>query len=424
MEAKSTAVPVQPAWTRAGAAYGAALFLLALVLLAAAFKYISPPMPEGNWLPALFFFGYGLFTISIGYREPNRHYYSFDRVSQVASILVLGPVDAAWINGLASLVYPVHRLWLGVPPRNVLYASLANSGIMTLMILAAGFAYEAVGGVIPLRELDGSAVLALLVLVVVMQVLNDVAMLGLSLLSRRDVRGWFSAFSHALELCSCAAAVQVAVVYNRLETGAFILLLVVLGIVMLALRQFAVMRTRLERIVDERTQSLREKTAELERMAMHDNLTGLFNRRYADSWVSRHLELQRNPALTVALADIDFFKQINDRHSHATGDEVLRRVAGILQLRCRSTDIVARYGGEEFLLCFPRTELREALALCEQLRADVAGADWSDLQLAGSVTLSFGLATRRADSTLESLLRLADERLYAAKNAGRNRVVA
>lgn len=425
MEATSPPVLVQPAWTPAGASYGAALFTVAAVLLAIALQRNGGPVPDGAWAPALFFVCYGLFTISVGYRGANRNYYSFDRISQVASILVLGPVDAAWINGLASLVYPLHRLWKGVPPRNVLYAALSNSGTMTLTVLGAGLAYTAVGGSVPLTVLDAPAILALLVLVVVMQVLNDAAMLGLALLSRRDVRGSFSAFSHAIELGSGAAAVLVALVYNRMDMAVFILLLLVLGAGMLALRQFAVMRLRLEGIVAERTQSLRDKTLELERQAMHDNLTGLFNRRYADTWLTQQLEFPRasSPPLTVALADIDFFKQINDRHSHATGDEVLRRIASILLARCRSADMLARYGGEEFLFCFPGTGLEEAMDQCEKLRSAVAGADWSDLGLAG-VTLSFGLALRRPESSIDSLLRAADERLYAAKNQGRNQVAA
>jgi diguanylate cyclase (GGDEF)-like protein len=218
----------------------------------------------------------------------------------------------------------------------------------------------------------------------------------------------------------------VALVYNRMELPVFVLLLAVLGAGMLAMRQFALMRNRLEGIVDERTRSLREKSLELERQATHDNLTGLFNRRHADAWLAQQLALASREAqpLVVALADIDYFKQINDRHSHATGDEVLRRVATILQQRCRASDVLARYGGEEFLFAFPHTTLAEAQALCEMLRAAVAGAGWKDLGLAGEVTLSFGLAVRRADASLESLLRLADERLYAAKHGGRNRVVA
>ncbi len=126
----------------------------------------------------------------------------------------------------------------------------------------------------------------------------------------------------------------------------------------------------------------------------------------------------------MALADIDFFKQINDQHSHATGDEVLRVVAALLQERCRGTDMLARYGGEEFLLCFPRTELREGQALCEMLRAALATIEWSGLGISRHVTLSFGLATRQQGDSLDSLLRRADTHLYMAKNGGRERAVA
>lgn len=424
----STAPPqtTTNAWTRAGISYATALFVLAATLLGFAVHGAGGFLVQHDWPVALFFLVYGLFTISIGYRSANNDYYSFDRISQVASILVLGPVDAAWVNGLASLLYPLHRLWRGVPPREVLYASLNNAGIMTLIVLAAGFAYAAVGGPLPLGALTGASILAVLVLVLVMQGLNDLAMLGLSLVSGRGARGFFAPFSHALELGASAAGVLVALVCNRLELPTVALLLAVLGVGMLALRQFALMRLRLERIITERTRSLRDKSRELERLASQDMLTGLHNRRHAEGWLARHLGpgVWPAPPLTVALADIDGFKQINDQHSHATGDEVLRRVAAMLREHCRHEDLVARYGGEEFLFCFPRTELREALALCETLRAAVAGMDWSDLGLRHRVTLSFGLAVRRPESSLDSLLRFADERLYAAKHDGRNRVVA
>jgi diguanylate cyclase (GGDEF)-like protein len=310
--------------------------------------------------------------------------------------------------------------------QHVLYASLNNAGIMTLTVLVAGSLYVAIGGAVPLLALTAASIVPLLVLVLSMQLVNDLAMAGLALVSGRRARGSFSGFSLAMELGSGAAAVLVALVYGRMELPALVLLLAVLGAGMVALQQFAVMRMQLEGIVEERTRSLLDKTVELEVQATHDNLTGLFNRRYADQWLTRQLDPAAGlvQPLTAALADIDSFKQINDRYSHATGDAVLRQVAAILRAHCPEGVMLARYGGEEFLFCFPRTGMSEALALCERLRAAVADADWAALGLAGGVTLSFGLATRRQDSTLDSLLRLADERLYVAKNAGRNRVVA
>jgi diguanylate cyclase (GGDEF)-like protein len=266
----------------------------------------------------------------------------------------------------------------------------------------------------------------LVLLLLTMQLLNDAGMLGLLWVGRRSFDGFFSAFSYALELGAGATAVLVAVVYNSLDTGVFLLLLAVISLGMLALQRFAKLRQKLERLVEERTKRLWEKTQELEEQATRDNLTGLFNRRYADQYLARQLEAakQLDQPLTVALADIDLFKQINDRHSHATGDKVLRHVAGILRDRCRKTDIVARYGGEEFVLCFPQTGLRSAEALCEQLRTAIATTNWSQYGVGIGVTISFGIAEHWPGSSPDALLDRADRLLYRAKHDGRNRVVA
>ncbi len=339
---------------------------------------------------------------------------------------MLGPVLAALINGLASFVYPWHRLWKGVPPRGVAYAALNNSGLMASIILGAGAAYLALGGPVPLTSLTGSTVVAVLVLVLGMQALNDVGMLVLYRLGRRSLSGFFNRFSYALELGAGATAVLVALIYNTMEPEVLVLTLAVLSVGMLALRQFADMRHKLELIVAERTQKLEEKTRELELQATRDNLTGLFNRRYADEYLARELETCRRERrqFTIALADIDFFKRVNDLHSHATGDAVLRTVATTLREHCRPSDVLVRYGGEEFLLCFPSTELREARLICEELRAAVESGNWAQLGLASGVTISFGIAEYKADASPERLLNRADVRLYEAKNGGRNLVVA
>jgi diguanylate cyclase (GGDEF)-like protein len=413
-------------WTRGQIVYIGVLFLAAWTLVGLALARGGAPLDSAEIPSAAFFLLYGLFTISVGYQHPNLGYYSFDRVAQVASILVLGPVHAAWIAGLASFVYPWHRLYKGVPLRDVVFAALNNSGLMASIILAAGTAYLALGGAVPLTSLAGSSVIALLGLVVGIQVLNDAGMLVLLKLGRRSLTGFFHAFSYALELGACATAVLVALIYNTMETDVLVLTLLVLSVGMLALRQFANMRYKLELIVAERTQKLEDKTRELELQATRDNLTGLFNRRYADEYLARELERCKRERrhLAVALADIDFFKRVNDQYSHATGDAVLRRVAAALRERCRASDVLARYGGEEFLLCFPDTDGREAHRICEELRGAVESGNWAQLGLAAGVTISFGIAEYRADPSPERLLNRADVRLYEAKNAGRNLVVA
>lgn len=383
-----------------------------------------------GWKTALFFFLFALFTITMGYPHPGFGHVSFDRAAQVASILVLGPVDAAWINGIASLIYPWHRLRYGVPLETVMTASFNNAGMMSLVILGCGSLYASLGGPIPLHEFDLEAAGFILLLILSMQLMNDLGMLAIVYLRKGDPARLLNVFSTAVELVSGLIAVVVAVSFVTLSTSAFVLLLVVLSLGMLVLKRYAEMRHRLESLVEQRTDELRRKSLELERQATHDNLTGLFNRRYADDYLLREIENSKRHGrqFTIALADIDHFKQINDRFSHAAGDEVLRRVAQILVNRCRKTDIVARYGGEEFLLCFPETNSEFAEQICGQIRAAIERADWSSIaSLAGddfNITISFGIAEIGNDSRRTTILGDADSRLYQAKHAGRNRVVA
>lgn len=406
--------------------YAALLFAVAAGSVLYALEGATPFEGSRDWTIAAFFLAYGLFTITMGFPHPSFGHVSFDRVAQASSVLILGPVHAAWINGLASLIYPWHRLWRGVPPAEVLTAALNNSGIMTLMIFVSGSVYAAIGGPVPLTRLDASSIGPLLALMVTMQVLNDLGMIAYVYFRGGRPRELFSLFTMAVELGSVWIAVLVALVFNRLEIEAFLLLLAVLSLGMFVLRQFAEIRHRLEQIVEERTRALTEKTLELERQATQDKLTRLYNRRYADDYLDRQIaDVGRSPRkLTVALADIDHFKEINDRFSHAQGDAVLKRVADLLREHCRGTDMVARYGGEEFLLCFPGTDRRGAERVCEVLRAAIEEADWSFVARGVGVTISFGIAEIRDGETFDSLLNQADDKLYEAKHAGRNQVVA
>jgi diguanylate cyclase (GGDEF)-like protein len=172
---------------------------------------------------------------------------------------------------------------------------------------------------------------------------------------------------------------------------------------------------------------LREQAAELERQTREDALTGLFNRRHLDTLLSTEWEraLRFGRALTVAMADIDHFKAVNDRFSHAVGDEVLRTVARILRENTRGVDVVARYGGEEFCLILVEAAADEAARLCDRLRARIAEYEWSSIRPGLSLTVSIGVAgLHEGADAPDALLAAADLRLYAAKHAGRNRVRA
>ena len=170
---------------------------------------------------------------------------------------------------------------------------------------------------------------------------------------------------------------------------------------------------------------LREKLRE---QAMHDQLTGLYNRHYVEEWFGLELRRAQRHGRPIAaiMLDIDHFKRFNDSFGHEAGDLVLRELAGVLGRSTRGSDVASRYGGEEFLVLLPECPFDAALRKAEQLREEVAKLElqYGDQRL-GTVTVSLGVAAF-PDHAKESaeLLRHADEALYGAKGAGRNRVVA
>jgi diguanylate cyclase (GGDEF)-like protein len=167
-----------------------------------------------------------------------------------------------------------------------------------------------------------------------------------------------------------------------------------------------------------------ERTAELERLATTDPLTGLLNRRQ----LSRLAEAERARArrhghdLAVLVIDVDHFKEINDRHGHEAGDTVLRFVAQELLHLVRAHDVAARWGGEEFVLALPHLDREGALAAAERFRVGLGGPP-IPLPAGGEVriTVSIGVAVAHRDESFDDALRRADQALYAAKTGGRNR---
>lgn len=167
------------------------------------------------------------------------------------------------------------------------------------------------------------------------------------------------------------------------------------------------------------TERLRAHAATLANQALSDPLTGIANRRSFDQILDR---LAGAP-FALAMLDLDHFKAVNDRHTHIVGDAVLQRVARLLVDQLGTHGHAARLGGEEFALVFPDSPAAAATALCEAVRIAIANADWSDLGADLSITVSIGLAVGDGVAPACLLLQQADERLYCAKAAGRNRVV-
>jgi diguanylate cyclase (GGDEF)-like protein len=174
-----------------------------------------------------------------------------------------------------------------------------------------------------------------------------------------------------------------------------------------AMRELSELRVSLERATLEAEQA-REQ-------ADRDWLTGLHNRRY----LARRLE-DITPQFSLAVLDLDHFKRVNDEHGHDVGDQVLIRVASLLLGVVRHADVVVRTGGEEFMLLMPMTDRAAAADCCERALQAIRTADWAAVAPGLEVTASVGVAC--ADEG-DDFAALADRRLYAAKRAGRDRIV-
>jgi diguanylate cyclase (GGDEF)-like protein len=168
---------------------------------------------------------------------------------------------------------------------------------------------------------------------------------------------------------------------------------------------------------------LRESRQQIQALATRDGLTGLWNRRCIDVTLDAAVQhaARHGTPLCVVLVDVDHFKHVNDRHGHAIGDQVLKAVASCLATSVRAEDHVGRFGGEEFLLILPATSLSQATVLTERLRERL-NAQPTVLVGEGPVTASFGLADWRNGEVAGALVHRADQALYRAKVAGRNRV--
>ena len=169
---------------------------------------------------------------------------------------------------------------------------------------------------------------------------------------------------------------------------------------------------------------IRQQAEQLRELSVQDALTNLYNRRYFDAQGALMFEraVRYGRPLSVMLADIDHFKNVNDTFGHAMGDEVLRRIGELLASKVRTSDIVARYGGEEFVIAFPETALTQAAATCEMLRQRIESYPWDTMHPELKVTISMGLSADTDVDNMAAMVENADKLLYRAKQSGRNRV--
>ena len=213
---------------------------------------------------------------------------------------------------------------------------------------------------------------------------------------------------------------MVADSYSRMQRAWFKTAALKSLFALVILAGFLLLNARLIRLLA-RNDDMQRK---LEIAARFDSLTGLKNRHYFFERVSEEMERAKRlkEPITLAIADIDHFKSVNDKYGHQAGDQTLKEIAAIIDANVRAADIAGRIGGEEFAILFTDTNLAVAAEVAERIREATQGVSFGEWK--GGI--SVGLAQWRGEGEgepIEGLLKRADDALYAAKNAGRNRVV-
>jgi len=175
--------------------------------------------------------------------------------------------------------------------------------------------------------------------------------------------------------------------------------------------------------------SLLDKTSRLEKEAITDGLTGLYNHRHFYNRLEFEINraARANSPVSVLILDVDNFKKYNDRYGHPKGDEVLRKCSAALRESVRGVDIAARYGGEEFAVILAETDKKGAIVVAENIRRAIEGLRFSDEEgdATHNVTVSIGVSSYPADTKeVNDLVKKADDALYTAKREGKNRVCA
>lgn len=176
--------------------------------------------------------------------------------------------------------------------------------------------------------------------------------------------------------------------------------------------------------MEEETEQLQQKLTRNREKLMRDTLTGVYSRLAYDEMLAQEMSRYRRyqESFCLVMLDIDFFKRVNDRFGHAAGDKALQLVASIVSDRIRETDYLFRVGGEEFVLLLPRTEVPAAVPLVEAIRSAVGGSGFHYENRPIKITLSAGLTTVNGNDTPETLFARADDAMYRAKKAGRDRL--
>ena len=319
-----------------------------------------------------------------------------------------------------------------------LYAALAVAfNLIVFAVLRSGWNLRFRDPSLTFLQISVPAMLGLYVMYFAGLARGAFLLLGLAMFSfgmfRFRTRGFM--MLAALILTVFALLIGLLAQYQRESTNLRLELLLWVAFAM-TLGQFsflAGMVGELRRKVSDKNQELARQNGELQTamqrisdMAIRDELTGVYNRRYLMERITEEANRcsRSGAAFCLCMIDIDFFKKINDSCGHLGGDEVLRRVARTASQTLRQADFFGRYGGEEFVMLLTDTALEGAMITAERVRTQIESLAFGEIDPALRVTISIGVAEHARRGDTAATLQRADEALYRAKHAGRNQCVA
>lgn len=298
------------------------------------------------------------------------------------------------------------------------------------LIISAGLVISIFTGVFPACYVEGSGLTDFKI--VSEYIIIAIMLTGNFILWRQrqafdsEVLGWLMT-SQFLTICAEVAFTSYVSVYGPANMIGHFLKLIAFYFVYKAIVKMGLERPHrvLFRNLKQSETALRNALEEVQKLAIIDALTGLYNRRHffelAEFEFQRAHRYQRE--LSVIMLDIDDFKMVNDTYGHIIGDQVLQEIAESCRQETRKVDIVARYGGEEFIFLLPEIDIETAMQVAERLRENIATRKITTRAGSVTVTASLGLSNLTEDyPNLESLLIAADAALYQAKETGRNRI--
>jgi diguanylate cyclase (GGDEF)-like protein len=240
-------------------------------------------------------------------------------------------------------------------------------------------------------------------------------------------------FTQFVVIAACAIIGYLIVILNlyineplRLNLGREFSLLIGFSMTSLILVYTGTSVSRLREANRIKTERLEEALELNTRLATTDDLTGLSTRRYFMEILNKQKAMveREDSDFVICFADLDHFKYINDSYGHHIGDEVLKIFAGIIRTSIREIDYASRFGGEEFVVLLARTEIKQAMKVAERIRSTIESYNFNDIAPALNVTVSIGLANYKAHHSIQQTLMSADNKMYSAKEQGRNLVVA